>query len=96
MMSEPLAVLDFEPHVGEVFALEANGATIPLRLSEARRLGPAMREGGAFALYFAGPPQPLLQQATYLLVHETLGSLDIFIVPLARSEDGVRYEAIFT
>ena len=87
---------DFEPRIGEDFAIEAGGTVISLKLQETAKLGAALREGGAFALYFAGPLQPLLPQATYTLRNDALGALDIFIVPFARTTEGVRYEAIFT
>ena len=57
----------------------------------------AMEQGGMerFSLYFAGPTDILLPQASYPLEHDELGALDIFLVPVARDEAGVRYEAVF-
>lgn len=48
-----------------------------------------------FSLVFEGPAQPLLAQATYGMTHPSLGALDIFLVPVARSPAGIRYEAVF-
>lgn len=49
-----------------------------------------------FSLYFQGPHAPLLAQRTYQVNHEKLGSFDLFITPIARNQDGLRYEAAFT
>lgn len=94
MTTRELKPGDFEPHVGADFRVEGSG--LALRLEAVRRLGAALREGGGFALTFLGPAAPLLQQAIYPLAHESLGTLDIFIVPVARDAEGLRYEAIFT
>jgi hypothetical protein len=48
-----------------------------------------------FALEFLGPRDPVLPQAIYRFSHASLGAHDIFIVPVGREDDGVRYEAIF-
>lgn len=95
-MVETLTRLHFEPHVGDSFLLSVQGRPVALTLHETRPLGEAMRSGGAFALYFAGPPAPILPQATYALRHATLGAIDLFIVPIGQAGEGVRYEAIFT
>lgn len=48
-----------------------------------------------FAITFAGPLSPELGQATYPVEHERLGALHLFLVPIAREADGMRYEAVF-
>jgi hypothetical protein len=85
---------DFERHIGDTFDVAPAG--VSLRLDEVRALGAALRPGGGFALSFSGPTEPFLPQATYPLAHAGLGMLDIFIVPVGRDTDGLRYEAIFT
>ena len=56
-----------------------------------------MEQGGMerFSLFFAGPADIMLPQQSYSLEHEQLGTLDIFLVPVARDEKGLRYEAVF-
>lgn len=49
-----------------------------------------------FSMEFRGPLEPPLAQATYELKHADLGPLAIFLVPIAREPEGMRYEAIFT
>jgi len=48
-----------------------------------------------FSIIFTGPMQPILPQGTYLLKHEILEPLSLFIVPIGPSEKGMRYEAVF-
>ena len=37
----------------------------------------------------------MLPQAIYRLEHAALGAMDVFLVPIGRVADGIRYEAIF-
>ncbi|MDQ3919757.1 MAG: hypothetical protein M3348_14920 [Acidobacteriota bacterium] len=60
-------------------------------VSEETRSGSAER----FSIVFRGAPDFFLQQGTYRLEHERLGAFDLFLVAIAREEDGFRYEAVF-
>ena len=96
-MAGPLTVEHFAPRFGEAFTIEVDGgAPLALELVETRRLGEAFRDREAFSLRFLGPGAPLLPQATYRLANDHLGELDIFIVPVGRSDAGTDYEAVFT
>ena len=48
-----------------------------------------------FSLTFLGDKHKLLPQKLYALDHETLGQKEIFLVPVRREEDGIKYEAVF-
>jgi hypothetical protein len=48
-----------------------------------------------FSVFFRGPLDYLLPQATYQMEHEKLGAMQIFIVPVGREQEGFRYEAVF-
>ena len=48
-----------------------------------------------FSLFFTGPLDPFLPQGTYKMEHSQLGSFELFLVPVARDEDGFSYEAAF-
>src|SRR3954469_3947142 len=49
-----------------------------------------------FSLYFRGPGDLYLPQNTYRLEHDALGTLDIFIVPIAIRYKRYEYEAVFS
>ena len=98
-MLETFTHATFEPHVGESFLLRAEPEpTLNVVLVEATLL-PALARPDArapFSLVFRGPAGAILPQATYRLDHGTIGSFDIFLVPIAQDAGGVRYEAVFT
>ncbi len=78
-----LTLEDFQPHVGEQFG--------PLELTLARSDGepPAPGLRAPFTLEFRGPEG--LPQQIHQLEHPTLGTVEIFLVPVAPGT----YEAIF-
>jgi peptide subunit release factor 1 (eRF1) len=49
-----------------------------------------------FAIYFLGPSEGYLEQRTYMLEHDALGQLEIFLVPVGRQDDRYKYEAVFS
>ena len=91
-----LTAADFEPRIEDSFLVPTPTGAVELALVEVRRLGRAVREGGAFALTFRSPPGPFLAQATYPLTHPALGALDLFLVPLGPKDGANLYEAVFT
>lgn len=91
-----LTAADFEPRVNDTFRLPIAPAELSLKLVEVRRLGQAMRQGGAFSLLFISPPGPFLRQGTYPLDNPSLGRLNLFIVPLGPKDGGNSYEVVFT
>jgi len=99
-MSESLQSADFQSQINRIFSVHLNDATpIDLQLVSVTELGAATGTGtrAPFSLHFLGPvSQQYLQQHTYQMVNETLGTFDIFIVPLGAEAGRMRYEAIFT
>jgi hypothetical protein len=91
-----LVAADFEPRLNEEFLLRTGEGELGLRLAEVRRLGTAVREGGAFSLLFHSAPGPFLPQAIYSLTNPALGSVEIFLVPIGPGDGSNCYEAIFT
>jgi hypothetical protein len=89
-----LRLEDFSGLVGETWQVDAAGASVPLRLEVAQELPLAHRPEGGFRLEWAGPPEPFLPQAIYLFSRDR-GPVEMFIVPVARTQDGFLYEAIF-
>jgi hypothetical protein len=96
-MSDPLAltVSDFEARAGDTFRLRAD-PPVEMRLAQVRRHGQALRQGGAFSLFFVAPKGPFVPQATYPVEHPALGTMEIFIVPIGPLDGGNGYEAVFT
>ena len=98
-MLDQLQLSTFEPLVGQRFVLRRNvgDATLDLVLAAATAL--AHGEGRLrtpFSLVFRGPAEPVLPQRIYRVEHEDLGALELFLVPIGRDAESVRYEAIFT
>jgi len=92
----------FDGHVGEPFEVDVpGGGPVVLRLDAAREgaqpggRGPDGAVRLQFSLHFRGPREPVLPQATYGVRHDALGHLDLFLVPVARDDDGTTYEAAF-
>lgn len=48
-----------------------------------------------FTVLFRGPLDRGVTQGSYSFEHDTLGTFDLFIVPIAREEEGMVYEAAF-
>jgi hypothetical protein len=98
-----LTATSFSPAVGETFLLDAGEAgQLDLELVESRLHdpdAPAEDASGAqapFTLTFRGPPEPLLPQRIYRLEHSSVGSIEIFIVPIGQDAAGTVYEAVFS
>lgn len=105
---ETLTVDDFAAVLESPFTLDLGEAgALTLTLAEATSLGgsgPDPEAAGPdaaaaprepFSLVFRGPLESQLGQGTYALQHETLGVLAIFLVPVARDAEAMRYEAVF-
>jgi hypothetical protein len=88
----------FDAIKGGVFDLALNEKQIiPLELVAVLGNGlQGLANREQFALHFRGPLQPALPQRIYPLTHSSLGTLEIFLVPIKRDADGMIYEAVFT
>jgi len=70
----------FEAELFEVVLLEAHDGPRPQ----------------PFSAVFVDPrPAIVLPQQIFRVEHETLGALDLFLVPVGPSPGGMRYEAVF-
>jgi len=95
-MSNLLTLGHFSPLLQRVFQVRENEISLDLTLIDASAL--RSRPGQPrepFALLFRGPLQPILAQSIHRLHQETLGPLEIFLVPIGPDDIGQRYEAIF-
>ena len=85
---ENLTVADFAPLLHQRFRVADAFDAELVEVTEIPR-----QPGGRapFSLVFAGGPTPPLPQRIYPVHHEELGTLEIFLVPIAPE----RYEAVF-
>ena len=96
-MLDTLTGKDFEPLLNDKFEVLCNGDSVSLTLSALDVMDERYSPPGArrsFSLTFLGPLSPLLTQALYTLRHETLGDLELLMVPLGAVEGGQCYEII--
>jgi hypothetical protein len=93
-----LTVETFAELVGDRFALGADpDAALDLELIEANPLGARPGRGRApFSILFRGPLAPVMPQRIYPITLQTLGCLELFIVPIGPRDGGMVYEAVFT
>lgn len=88
------ALSDFSGLVGRDFAVSVRGHRLPLKLEAAEALHGSARDAGGFRLEFLGPADPMLDQGIFPFEIES-DRYDLFIVPIGRSGEGTRYEAVF-
>ena len=97
-MLEKLTAEDFAPLADTEFvAALAAGAKAPLRLVEIGHYpfsGVGSRPA-PFSLIFEGAAATALTQRIYHIEHPAMAALDIFLVPVGREGDRIRYEAVF-
>jgi hypothetical protein len=56
---------------------------------------PSNPKVSAFSALFRGPLDRPFGQGSYSVGHEQMGQVDLFLVPVGREADGMRYEAVF-
>lgn len=86
----------FQPHVGSTFRVMRDGdAVAGIELARIDDAGSDGRVVG-YALLFNGPLDRPLSQGMFLLAHDVLGELVLFLVPVARADRAFGYEAVIT
>lgn len=84
----------FADKVNTKFKVQADdSSTVEIELIEVKEYD-FLPEQEAFSLMFRGPLEPILYQTIRHIEHD-IGEFDIFLVPIARREDGMHYEAAF-
>jgi hypothetical protein len=86
---------DFAPHRDAVFEMQSPAGVVPLKLVKVDPAGESGRAGGAFSLLFTAPSGPWLPQAIYPVQHPTLGTMEVFLVPVGPESGGNGYQAVF-
>jgi len=84
----------FEALLGKPFFLDET-RKLSLQLTAVKVARYSTPEHPAFSLLFSGPLEPALAQQTYAMETADAARIDIFIVPVGRSADGMQYEAVF-
>ena len=101
MSLETLTCEDFAPHVGTDFTLSGTEESAPIEftLIGATSLGDRPYPGqirAPFRLIFRVAAEDIYAQGIYRLSHPAVGEHDIFLVPAAKTDEGVEYCATFS
>ena len=99
-MSDRPEIGAFQERLHQTFRMSLGASNVlDLELVEVRDLGRRKHNDGSelscFALTFRAPTRAAAPQAVYRVEHDTLGVLEIFLVPIGPDEIGMRYEAVF-
>lgn len=98
-MDSELTAATFTPHLNTVFTFRSEAEEdLPLTLVAVDELvaQPHAPRPEPFSLTFTGPAGYAFTQGMYLLRHETLGTLDVFLVPREPHADRLpRLDAVF-
>jgi len=88
---------DLTPFLNSPFTLSRpDGSESQLVLREVRKHNHVTQLGReAFSVLFLGNQEEILPQSIYALKNPEMGRLEIFLVPIGRSEAGTEYEAVF-
>jgi hypothetical protein len=96
-MSAQLTEEEFTKHLNTRFRVTSE-QPLELELTEVKGyLSKPNEESGMerFSAFFYGPGDRYLRQRVYALEHDVMGAFELFLVPIARDEKGLRYEAVF-
>lgn len=100
---EKLTSGDFRPYLNQKFHIHyGQGETLEVELievtdlRETRQNLPAGVRTPFSLIWRSSNPTQYLPQHTFQITHETMGTLEIFIVPIGPDSVGMRYQAIFT
>ena len=93
-----LQIDHFAPHLNQTFMVDIEQVQTPFVLVEARPL-PAVAMPGLvrapFSLLFHHSSAVLFPQRIYQMDGPGIGEFGIFLVPVARNQDGFVYQAVF-
>jgi hypothetical protein len=93
-----LRLEDFAGHLNETFAVDVDQGRTPFVLVEARPLPFREVQGlvrAPFSLMFHNASPVLFPQRIYQMANSGMGEFGIFLVPVARNQDGFLYQAVF-
>jgi len=94
-MLDTLHYEDFASHINSRFRAQLSAdSTMEMTLINVEDKSPSPRQE-QFVLTFLAPREAPPLQGLYQLQHEQLGGGAVFLVPIARDENGLTYEAVF-
>lgn len=95
-MLEQLTLGSLSEQLNTKFRLGAGAETpVELELVEVQAQDDVAGQTERFSAIFRGPLGRFLQQSTYAIEHENLGSFELFVVPVRQDNEGFYYEAVF-
>lgn len=101
-MEQELTIEAFNECLNDTYAVTVDDTTaVEMELVEVTDLtertgNPTDLSRPPFSIVFRGPATPVYEQRIYRFDHPTLGTHDIFIVPIGPDPAGILYEAIFS
>lgn len=92
-----LSLAHFSGCLNETFLAELQGMQAPFVLVEAQPLPTQASDAqrAPFSLVFRNTSPVLFPQQIYPMHHPRLGTLGIFMVPIAQDKNGFLYQAVF-
>jgi hypothetical protein len=94
-MLEKLNQESFAEHLKTEFRVQfEDSPALVIELIKVSDLGSSAQQE-QFSLLFRGPCDPIFQQGMRQLEHDRMGTLDLFLVPVGRDQEGTYYEAVF-
>jgi hypothetical protein len=95
-MAVELVTGTFEHRVGETFGATPSyaGDRLDLVLESCDESPHARPDQPAFSLAFQSSAPERREQQIFALEHPELGQFDLFLVPIAQTEEGITYEAV--
>lgn len=99
-MLQELTPASFEAQLGTLFLIHYGGeAPLEVVLQQVKRHEehPGPRSQPFSIFFFQEAPRPVLPQSIYRLDHETMGTMEVFLVPVGPDpqQRGMVYEAVF-
>ena len=101
---DELTLENFSELLNTKFRVRLDSATVlEAHLTEATRARPSgsaptgsdASRFESFSLVFCGPADRPLAQGIHRFEHEQIGAFDLFIVPIAREAQAMKYQAVF-
>ena len=94
-MNEKLTLEAFQKNLGTEFrVLRPEAEPVTLNLMDVH-VGQCTPNHEQFSVSFSGSADLGLGQGSFHFEHERMGGFDLFLVPIGRHRDQIRYEAVF-